>query len=889
MTPGTQLGPYEVQALVGAGGMGEVWRAFDARLARRVAVKVLPAEMSTDSERLRRLEREARAASALNHPNIVTIYDVGEKDARPYIAMELVEGKTLRVLLADGPIPVKKLLSIAAQMADGLAKAHSVGLVHRDLKPDNLMVTAEGYLKILDFGLAKLVSARTGTDDTRSPTASARTEGGVVGTLGYMSPEQAAGHDVDFRSDQFAFGAIVWEMATGRRAFEGATAAEVMAAVLRDEPEPISRAEPRLPAPLSWLVERCLSKDPADRYTSTEELARQVRDLRDHVSQSGARARSSGGALFRRRSWLKVAALSVPLAVGAGLLMHLLEDAPPARAPMRLALTFPADAIPFTENVVPVALSPDGNRLVYVARAGTGTRLALRALDQPDVRAIPGTEGAINPFFSPDGLWVGFFADGKLKKVSLNGASPLVLCDAPSGRGGAWSKKGTIVFAPALDSGLSSVPAAGGTPQVLTRPDMKSGETSHRWPSFLPDGEHVLFEGMAAKSWESSRVSVLTLKTKATKEIAAGAQSPRWVPTGHLLYAKGDSLLVAPFSPDRLAFTGPAVPLVDAPQMNLFGVLGAELTFSANGTLVYVPGPPIQHGLVWVDRSGAAEPLPLPARGYVDVALAPRGDRAVLTIAEGTSKAGLWMLDPMRGTLARFVSEGQSALPVFTSDGARVVYGAYTTHKEQDGLLWKPADGSGVAEVLSGRGIAPCIPSSASPDGRFLLVDGEGSAGNKLDVEVMTLSEPRKLTPFLNTPYNEHEGVFSPDGKWVAYVSDESGRYEVYASAFPGPGPRIQVSTEGGTEPRWPARAGELYYRNGDRMMAVSAGLSPALELGKPRVLFEGQFWSDAVHRSWDVTGDGKRFLMLKPGPAETAPSFDVVLNWFEEIRRSGK
>ena len=882
------MGPYEVISPLGAGGMGEVWKAKDTRLGREVAIKVLPAGVASDSERLKRFEKEARSASALNHPNIVTIYDIGESGGTSFIAMEMVDGQTLRKMLVDGALPTKRLLAIAAQMADGLAKAHWASIVHRDLKPENVMVTKDGYVKILDFGLAKLIQpdAPEG-QETHAPTVSAGTEPGIVmGTVGYMSPEQALGKALDFRSDQFSFGSILYEMATGKQAFARGNAPETLAAIIREEPEPLSSAGPSTPVPLRWAVERCLAKDPEERYASTRDLARDLaRDIahvRDQTSEATGMAASAVGlstAGRRGREWMRLAtaALLGGLAVAA-VWRFTRSERPPRVTLQRLTLTLPLSAAVEVASLEPsLALSPDGSRLVYVAESGGGRQLFLRTLDQPVPAPMAGTEGGRCPFFSPDGQWVGFFAGGKLKKVPLAGGGPITLCDA-DGAGASWGDNDMIVFE--SGAGLASISAAGGTRRSLTVPDPKKGETYLNKPAILPGSKAVLFAVWTGGTMGEQSIAVQSFATGERRVLSVKGACPRYAPTGHLVFVRDDeSLMAAPFDLSRLEVTGPPVPVAEG--VLLYQPNGAaQYTFSSNGSLVYFSSGavPSEETMVWVDRRGKVEQV-TPARHDFEM---PRISPDGQSIAVGFD-GEVWIYEIARGTFSRVTFRG-GFMPIWTPDGRRLAF--MSTSAGPINQFWVPADGSGPSERLLTSEHAQ-FPESFTPDGwnlAFMDIDAE----TRNDLWVLPLQGERKAKPIVRTPFEERGAAFSPDGRWVAYSSNESGAWQVRVQPYAAPGGKAQVSTDGGTEAVWARDGRELFYRNGNKMMVVAVEAGNSFVAGKPRLLFEGRYAMGPVpgFTNYDVSRDGQRFLMIKSEQAAAPTQLNVVLNWFEDVKR---
>jgi Tol biopolymer transport system component len=898
LNPGTRLGPYEILAPLGAGGMGEVYRARDTRLGRDVAVKVLPEDVSNDPRALARFESEAKAVGALSHPNILALFDVGKERSVSFVVTELLEGETLRGLLSRGPMPVRKALDVALQAAEGLAAAHGKGIVHRDVKPENVFLTTDGHAKILDFGLARSRPVPAGHDETQAPTVDKLTSGGVVlGTVAYMSPEQARGEIVDFRSDQFSLGIVLYEMLTGKRPFGGASAAETLTAIIREEPEPVTKLDPKLPALLGWIVQRCLSKDPEERYSSTKDLAKEFQNVRAHLSEAvtAANVAPGEGPRLRRRVpyWALAAAVALTAVLGLFVGTRFVRSASPPASPLNFSLSFPADAAPRTHEHNPFALSPDGRTLVFEGSDKGGDvarwKLFIRRLDLDEIRPIPGTDGTArfaSPFISPDGLEIGFFAEGKLKKVSLAGGSPITLCDAPDPRGGSWGADGTIVFVPSSASGLWRIPASGGEPRKVTDPDVAKGDT-HGFPQILPDGEHVLFIFWGRNS--PPRAAVVSLRTGEQRIVLEATRRARYLPTGHLVFARPGTLLAVPFSLKRLETSGSPVPVLEGLVTNSNFTQAAEYAFSREGTLVYAAGRQLQRTLVWVDRKGATERVPLPPGGYSAVALSPDGGRLAALTVDKDEKQALVFGDFARGTLSRSEAEGVFQGLVWAPDGKRVAFG-FGPGRTMQNAFWQSTDGSTPPERLTSE--APLLaetPSSFSPDGSLLLVETRNleDASPKSEIFALPLNGERTLRPFLQTKFSEYSGRFSPDGRWVVYLSDESGRLEVFVRPYPGPGGKWQISTEGGDVPRWSRSGRELFYwQGGDKMMVVDVETKPTFRAGRARTLFEGRYFCHGVN-FYDVTSDGTRFLMIKEDPAESGPAqVKVVLNWFEEVKR---
>jgi hypothetical protein len=898
LTSGTRLGPHEILSAIGAGGMGEVYRARDTRLNRIVAIKVLPTHLADRSELRERFEREARTIASLNHPHICTLFDIGQQDGIDYLVMEYLEGETLAQRLVKASLPLEQVLQFAIEISDALDKAHRKGVTHRDLKPGNIMLTKTGT-KLLDFGLAKLKQevAPANAQLSELPTADdpLTAKGTIVGTLQYMAPEQLEGKEVDARTDIFAFGTVVYEMATRKRAFEGKTQASVIGAILKDDPPPISSLQPMTPPALDRVTKRCLAKEPDERWQSANDLTNELKWIAEGgsgVSMPTAAARGIR-ALSRRALLLGVGVLLL-VAVIASLAAWNLKPAP-APTPLPITRTVinlpPGQQLAGLENGPAVTLSPDGTHLAYVARQGGTQQLYLRAMDSLEARPILGTDGAAEPFFSPDSQWLGFFSGGKLKKISVSGGTALTLSDAVEPLGASWGSQGMIAFAPRVVEAIQQVPDAGGASQPLTRP--QKGENSQRWPEFLPGGKALVFSaGPNANNFTVAQVVVQSVASGTRRDLVQGGTQPRYAPSGHLVYAQGGSLMAVPFDPQLLAVTGAAVPVLEG-AMQSTSTGAAQYSLSNTGSLVYVPGgvQSVQSRLVWVSRNGAEQPLSPPARAYLGPRLSPDGRRVAVDIQEPESQ--IWLYDLSRETLTRLTFEGNNNLaPLWSPDGKRI---AFISSKDgPQNIFWQLADGSGGLERLTTSDYTH-VPMSWSPDGQLLSYT-EVNPTTGYDLWVLRVGDPsagsgqaRKAQPFLRTPYNESVSRFSPDGRWLAYISDESGRYEIYVQPYPGPGGKWQISTEGGREPVWNRNGRELFYRSGDKMMAVDIATQPNFSAGKPHVLFEGPYEpAPLTNPNYDVSPDGQRFLMLKPvEQAQAAPTqINVVLNWFEELKQ---
>ena len=873
--------------------MGEVYRATDTNLKRQVAIKVLPASVASDADRLARFQREAEVLAALNHPNIAHIFGLEKAGGAIALVMELVEGQTLADRIARGAIPLDEALPIAKQIAEALATAHECGIIHRDLKPANIKVRPDGTVKVLDFGLAKAMepAGASSANAMNSPTLSMHaTQAGVIlGTAPYMSPEQAAGKPVDKRSDLWALGVVMLEMLTGRRVFGGETVSDVLASVLKDEPD-WTTLPANTPAPIRRVLRRCLEKDRKRRVESAADARLEI----DDALTAPAAEPSPTAALPTAPSRGVPAAIALVLSGGllATIAMWvLLRPAPEQRPLIRMSVDLGPDAV--AGRQITVAISPDGRRIVFPIRSATGTlQLATRLLDQSTPTPLPGTENGYTPFFSPDGQWVAFAADGKLKKISVLGGAALTLCDAAAFYGGGWGEDGTIV-ASLVRGGLSRIPAAGGTPQPVTT--LGRGEVSHHWPQILPGGQAVLFTATTTQAeWEDATVQVLSVKTGQATTVARGGYFGRYL-AGHVTYFHHGVLLGMPFDLARLAVRSTPVPLLDDVASDA-ATGGAQLDVSQTGTLVYRSGKAAAqtYPVVWLDRAGHIQPLlPKPGR-YATPRVSPDGRQLALSIETGTG-LDIYAYDMQRDALSRLTFNGHgNRNPVWTPDGTHLAYSSIT-----DGtIMWIRADGAGAAQRLLESKNGP-IPRSFSPDGRYLSYF-ETAADTGADLWILPLDasdseHPKPGTPevFLKTPANEAEGAFSPDGRWIAYLSTESGRTEVYVRPFNrAAGGKWQISTSGGVYASWSHDGRALYYTAVDqRIMVVDYTATPeSFAAGKPRV------WSERPVRATlagfqplDLAPDGKRFAVLPSAVvADEKGSLHAtfLLNFFDELHR---
>ncbi|MEE9264628.1 MAG: protein kinase [Vicinamibacteria bacterium] len=882
LVSGSLLGPYEILSPIGAGGMGEVYRARDTKLGRDVAIKVLPSEVAETPERLARFRREAHLLASLNHPHIASIYGIEEIEERPFLVLELVEGEDLSERLRRGVLPVDEALDVARQVAEALEEAHEKGIVHRDLKPANIKVTPDGEVKVLDFGLAKAYAGDTtdgsASDLSHSPTlAREGTAAGVImGTAAYMSPEQARGKQVDKRADNWAFGCVLYEMLAGKKLFTGETVSDILAAVLKSDADWESLPA-STPTTIRLLLRRCLDRDRKHRLQAMGEARIAIEDyLADPDAASVLPSAPAASSTPRRRAlpWAMVGAL----AVLSGVLWSSLET-PRSDTTVRLSITLPPTVRLGSAQQLLVAVSPDAERFVYVASSGKTSQLYVRELDAFEAKPLPQTEGAQNPFFSPDGRSVGFFAEGKLKKVAIEGGVPTELAEAAWGHG-TWGPDGTIIYTPNYNTGLWRVSAGGGTPEELTAPEATEDTLGHWWPQALPDAKTVFFTAFTTPA-ERSRIVALSLETMQQKTVMEGGSFGRYAPTGHLVFTRRNTLMAARFDLARLEATAAPVPVLqDVPLHPSNG--HSQFGFSHDGSLVYIPASVLtaDREIVWVDRNGAIETVTDVRRPYAEPRLSPDGNRVALTI-EGSNR-DIWIHELGRGTLTRLTFDPTSdQTPTWTPDGTKLLY---RSDRPVFDLFWKPADGSAEEEPLF-TSDNDKYPMTVSPDGKVLIFLATPSE-TRDDIWLLPLEGEKTPQALIRSQFNERNAVLSPNGRWLAYQSDESGRFEVYVQAYPGLGGKWQISTDGGSGPLWARSGRELFYRNGDQMMAVPITTQSGFSAGEPRLLFEGRFEHFERHPGYDVSLDGQRFLMIRTPPESAPRRLNVILNWFEELER---
>jgi eukaryotic-like serine/threonine-protein kinase len=886
LSSGTMLGPYEIQAPAGAGGMGEVYKARDTRLDRTVAIKVLPSELGDDPELRQRLEREARSISKLSHPHICTLYDIGYQDGTYFLVMEYLEGETLDHRLQKGPLPLKQALECGFQIADALEKAHRTGILHRDLKPGNVMLTASGA-KLLDFGLAKTTaSLATGATLTAATKESPLTERGtVVGTFQYMSPEQVEGKEADARSDIFSFGAVLYEMLTGKKAFEGKNQLSVASAILEKEPGPISAVKPMTPPALDHAVRKSLSKLPDERWQSASDLASELKWIAEAGSQGSVTPVVAERRKNRERILMAVAVSGV---IGLILLGVLYWNHVPADVHAIRTYIMPSEGASFvlTGAAGGFAISPDGLLLAYVASTQDGKSLLwVRPIDSLQGKPLAGTEGAGLPFWSPDSRFIAFFAGGKLKKIEASGGAALILCETPFPRGGTWNPDGVILFAYAPNAPLYRISASGGAATPATELNPSKNELAHRWPYFLPDGHHFLYLAgppYSTRENPATAIRVGSLDSKASKLLVYTHANAIYA-SGHILFLRQNTLMAQPFDTKKLELTGDAIP-VDDPVMEDTSIVKGTFSASNDGRLIYVSSPSTgSRQLVWVDRAGGKVGEVPGTEAYAGPQISPDGK----TIAYTLSSTGydIWSYDVAREVKTRLTfgsaSTPANAWAVWSPDRRAIAYTCFRNGRYA--LCRKPSDGSGTDEVVLEGTEQLRWPGDWSPDGKSLIYTEMRQGVTALSV--LPLSGERKPYLFRESSFNERDARFSPNGKWVSYCSDESGEDKVYVVPFPGPGAKWQVSPGGGCQPRWRRDGKELFYLSSDnKVMAAEVNANGSnFKGGIAHALFVAG--SSYTFESYDVTADGQRFVIVKD-KGEPGTAITLFANWDAELKK---
>jgi serine/threonine-protein kinase len=901
LVPGDTVAHYRIVDKLGAGGMGVVFRARDTKLDRDVAIKVLPSAVAQDPERLARFAREAKVLASLNHPNIAAIYGLEEAAGKRFLVLELVDGETLAQRIAKGPIPVDDALEISRQIAEGLEAAHEKGIIHRDLKPANVKITPEGSVKVLDFGLATTFQGEiAAADPSHSPTITNQMTrpGLILGTAAYMSPEQARGRQVDKRTDIWSFGVIVFEMLTGDRLFTGQTISDTLASVLKTDPT-WTALPASVPPDLRRLLQRCLEKDLKRRLQAIGDVRIQIEDL-----QSGAP--EGLGAIISRpksfwQSWLPWAGMTGTLTVVLALALW---------APWRKTVSLPGSlqlsaylgadvSLANQSNSSDAILTPDGATLAFVAKTeGASPQIYLRPLNQAKATPLSGTEGAYSPFFSPDGRWIAFFSGEKLKKIAVSGGAVVTLCDAPAARGGAWADDDTIVFSPDARNipnvTLQRVSAAGGKAEPLM--SLAAGEATQRYPQVLPGGHSVLFTSSSTiGAFDDANLVAVTLPTGTRKVVQRGGYQGRYLTSGHLVYLHEGTLFAAPFNLGRLEVTGQSAPVLDGVMSNSISA-GAELDVSANGTLVYVPGQSTsgRSPIYWLDRKGKTTLLRATPVNWSNLQFAPDGKRLALEIVDGQDD--IWIYELERDTLTRLTSDSAShRMPVWTPDGRRIAFASTHADPSTPNLYWLRADGTGEAQRLTESKNLQ-LPGSWHPSGKVLAFE-ELNPQTGFDVMLLQMAgddisgwKPGSPTVFLNSPFAERDPAFSPDGRWLAYSSNETGRQEVYVRPFPGPGSKLQISTGGGSLPTWSLTKHELFYGSGQSIMVAPFAVEGnSIRAEKPRPWLNARYATRGTSRMFDLHPDGERFA-LRPAiqTQEHAKQDHVtfIFNFFDELRR---
>jgi Tol biopolymer transport system component/predicted Ser/Thr protein kinase len=881
LSPASRLGPYEIVAPIGAGGMGEVYRAKDTRLGRDVAVKVLPAHLSESAELRQRLEREAKTISSLSHPHICMLHDVGHQDGTDYLVMEFLEGETLADRLAKGPLPMEQALKVGIETAGALDAAHEHGIIHRDLKPGNIMLTKSG-VKLLDFGLAKLAAPdKTAVSQATSmPTALQQSQpltsrGTILGTFQYMAPEQLEGGEADARSDIFAFGCVLYEMLTGQKAFSGKSQASLISSIMGSDPPPISSIQPMIPASLDRIVKGCIAKEPEQRWSTAHDVMLQLQ----WIAEGGSMAGVPAPVVARRKNREKLAwaVAAVALLAAAGLAYGFLRRAPKPPEIMRFDIATPPDV---TTIDVP-RISPNGKILAFDATDTEGkVRIWVRPLNSLAAQPLPGTEGGVRPFWSPDSRFVGFVADGVMKKIDVTGGPPTKICDAPGASDGSWSPEGVILFDGTGADPIHRVPAAGGTKAVAVALDAARKQTSVGWPEFLPDGKHFLYL-VGGEKPEDSAYWIGSIDSDKRTMLAPAQTLVTYAPPGYLLFVRDRTLVAQPFDAKALKTMGEPVPLAEKIGTDNVGL--ALFSVSRNGILAYRTG---ESGgrLVWRDRGGKELETVGDPGNYGNPILSPSGDRLAYNLSDARNgKGDVWIRDLARGVNSRFsLGPGNNFRPLWSPDGSRIVFSS-----DREGaidLYEKSTQGQGGEKLLLHSDEAK-FGTSWSRDGRFIAYSSQNPKSG-FDLWALPTFGDRKPVPILVSPFVETHGVFSPDGRFIAYVSNESGRPEIYVQTFPDGAGKWQVSNAGGGDPSWRGDGKELFYRTPDqKLMAVEIKTTGSeVQAGIPQALYAIRIRQGNARNKYTPSADGQRFLFDAPLDRESMSPTTVVLNWYEGL-----
>lgn len=896
LSAGTRLGPYEVLSPLGAGGMGEVYKARDTRLDREVAVKVLPEHLSTSPELRQRFEREARAISQLTHPHICTLHDVGNEDGVEYLVMELLEGESLAGRLLKGPLSPEQVIRYGIEIAEALEAAHRLGIIHRDLKPGNVMLTKSG-VKLLDFGLAKQraaavqqqISQLSSMPTEASPVKALTEQGTIMGTFEYMAPEQLEGKEADARTDIFAFGCVLFEMATGKKAFTGKSRASLIGSILKDEPPPVSSIQPMTPPALDRLVQTCLAKEPEDRFQTAHDARLQLL----WIAEGGSRAGTPAVVVARRKgreklAWGGTALFALVAALFAtGYFLRTPRPAPvivsEISSPVNTNFAFSGD------DAGPPVISPDGRRLAFAAIGASGNlRLWVRSLDSAVAQPLEGTDGATFPFWSPDSRSVGFFANGKLNRIDASGGPAISLADAPSGRGGSWGRDDAILFTQSYDTPIFRVPASGGTPQPVTKLNASLHETTHRWPQWLPDGKHFLFYAHGDSSQENATFAG-SLSGGAPKLLIRGDSNAVYAPPGDLLFVRQGTLMAQRFDAGRLRLIGEAMPLAEHAATNA-SVWRGIFTVSANGILAYKAGDStgISSKLVWFDRNGKQLMETGTPGEYDSPSLSPDDRRlAVALTAPGAASPDIWIFDLARGIRTRLTfSPAIDAAPSWSPDGKTIAF--QSNRSGQFHLYQKASDGTSKTTPLVVDDAIEYLPDLSS-DGRYLLYERVAAqTGSRAEIWALPLVGDRKAFPVVQNPQFDLQGpALSPDGKWLSYTSSESGRMEIYVVPFGHGGGKWEVSTGGGSWPEWRHDGKELFYLSPDNkiMAAEISEQGAGLVIGKVTALFQLNAAATKA-QPYAVSADGQKFVVISQGAQQAVAPLTLVTSWPALLKR---
>jgi eukaryotic-like serine/threonine-protein kinase len=878
---GKTISHYNIIEKLGEGGMGVVYKAHDTKLDRTVALKFLPQHMLGNEEEKARFYREARAAAALNHPNITTIYEIDEtgdesSGVQTYIAMEYVDGQTVKDKVTKSPLKLKESIDSAMQIAEGLQAAHEKGIIHRDIKSANIMFTANDRVKIMDFGLAKLSGGSVQLTKL----------GSTLGTVAYMSPEQAQGEKIDHRSDLWSLGVVLYEMITGQLPFKGEFEQVVVYSLINEDPEPITALRSGIPMELERIVFKALSKDPAMRYQHADDLIADLKALRQTTSSTSRISKpvqtTSGISQLHtpapKRSFLPYAVIVlIALLLGAGLMLGIASRSDTRHAPVtRLILPAENEDLEF----INFSISPDGARLVYLAGKGENEQLYIREIDNFNARPIPNTKGLgiTDPFFSPDGRWIGFIARGKLMKISLAGGTPIAICDIQPNQSASWGEDGNIVFMPEWGSPIWIVSSdAGSTPRPLTTLNVEAGERGHIHPRMLPGGKSVLFTIWTGAAWDEARIAVVDIATGEHRVLFRGGSDARYLRSGHIVYLRGSTLMAAPFNLKNLSVTGEALPVLD--NIRVVGDAGlAFLSVSENGTLVYAPGgveytPTI---LTLIDEAGNKRELQSAGKSFGEPVFSPDGTRLGVIIYGSTYHIGIY--DLRRDILNPLTFSADNWRAEWFPDGSRIAFSSNLDGTYQ--IYTITADGGGTPQKLFAQEGNP-FPSSWSPDGKFLAYVVTG-VDTRNDIWVYTPDEEPKIRPFIVTPATEFSPSISPDGRWIAYVSFETGTAEVYVQPFPEGSGKWRISNRGGFTPKWNSQGNKIYYRRQDAIYSVSVTpRTGTIDIGReePVITIERLL-------NFDLSPDGKSMIVTQQGVGNTQSKLHVVLNWFEEVNR---